>query len=613
MRLKTLILAVALFIGGSAWAQSPSGGYGPSSSSSTVSPSGSIAGTQSFNYIDPTNSLYGVKADVRVARDAAFSFTNGQTTITCATCGWTSALLDGKTFVEATSWSGAGTSYASVTNLFPFGLITAFNSGTNTITVATTASASTTGTGVLLWGHDDTAAWNLVYTAIAMGNQCLVAQLSGHSFVRSQLFNTTPTCNTGWSSNNSRYVGIRGGESSALEFIPTTDFTITCPGGGGNLMFFGAAGITVENVIIQGYGANPGGASACSITGNTIDSTFLNIVVAGWLANTTGVIGFNFGSSIAAGGHMIQNISVEGVSRPCVVTGNARNAIDNFCATTSANPALEVIGGALWEGQTDAFEVDGGTSTAMVKVNANGAFTESMGQFVEANVIQSSFVSSACNSRVSLNHMAPMINTTHVNSDIWAGPAACGATPAELYLFDNQTIQGGSPGGAFFLTDTGNKVYDLGGNGIVAPIFGTGLGSISQIFGDASITGTAAVATNVTPSTGWGTTGAAGNGVTATSGGTKHMRFTITATGTPGANPTITVTFPLTAGTKFASGFFVVPICTIRQVGGTGAQPTQPFDVPSPTVTGTGAITWTGTPVAASTYIFDLACGSSNQ
>lgn len=54
-----------------------------------------------------------------------------------------------------------------------------------------------------------------------------------------------------------------------------------------------------------------------------------------------------------------------------------------------------------------------------------------------------------------------------------------------------------------------------------------------------SINGTALAASNITPSTGWGTTGAAGNGVSAVSGATVSESFTITAAGTPGASPTI--------------------------------------------------------------------------
>lgn len=137
------------------------------------------------------------------------------------------------------------------------------------------------------------------------------------------------------------------------------------------------------------------------------------------------------------------------------------------------------------------------------------------------------------------------------------------------------------------------SLYDMGGNN-----FGQTPTITGSVFGTNSITGVAAATTAVTASTGWGTSGAAGNGISAISGNSKRIQFTVTAAGAPSANPTIVVTWP--------SAFLVAPIVSIQQVGGTGAQPTS-ITLGTPTTTSSGTITWNGTPVAASTYIFQIS------
>ena len=106
------------------------------------------------------------------------------------------------------------------------------------------------------------------------------------------------------------------------------------------------------------------------------------------------------------------------------------------------------------------------------------------------------------------------------------------------------------------------------------------------------------VATNITPSTGWGTTGAAGNGVSAASGTSQSERFTITAAGTPTANPTVAITFP--------QAFWVAPLCSAIQIGGTGS--IQALTTGGTESTTGVTLTWHGTPAAASTYIIQVNC-----
>jgi len=108
--------------------------------------------------------------------------------------------------------------------------------------------------------------------------------------------------------------------------------------------------------------------------------------------------------------------------------------------------------------------------------------------------------------------------------------------------------------------------------------------------------------------TNWGT----GATVTGVRGQWKHFQFTVTAGTTPSANPTVTVAFPSTGSPGFQTTFRNPPMMQCFQIAGTGSLPSPIFltgmnNPSTTTVTGT----WTGTPVNASTYIFN--CNVSNQ
>ena len=131
-----------------------------------------------------------------------------------------------------------------------------------------------------------------------------------------------------------------------------------------------------------------------------------------------------------------------------------------------------------------------------------------------------------------------------------------------------------------------------GGAGIL-----TGSGAL---FGSASITGTLQTASNITPSTGWGTSGAAGNGVSAVSGDSHAEYFTVTAAGTPTANPKIAIVFP--------TSFWQAAHCQANEISSTGTNGfSDTIQSTLPTATGV-TLTWEGTPVSGSTYTFVLMC-----
>jgi len=170
---------------------------------------------------------------------------------------------------------------------------------------------------------------------------------------------------------------------------------------------------------------------------------------------------------------------------------------------------------------------------------------------------------------------------------------------------DTCVIGGGSNTQTLNLA-SGNAAVDLGGNTNCAggpwPTGGTPNTLTGGYFGSASVTGTAAAASNITASTGWGTSGAAGNGISAVSGATQNIQFTVTAAGTPGANPTLAIVFP----TAFP---FVAPQCRAIQIGGNGAI-ADLTTTTGPSTTGV-TYTWNATPVAAKTYIIQSSCSNN--
>jgi hypothetical protein len=105
--------------------------------------------------------------------------------------------------------------------------------------------------------------------------------------------------------------------------------------------------------------------------------------------------------------------------------------------------------------------------------------------------------------------------------------------------------------------------------------------------------GTALGAGDFALSAGWG----AGATVTGVTGSDQGWQMTVTAAGTPAANPSVTLTFKDGTWTN-------APICVSKMVGGTGGV-TPLTEAPAATA---NTLTFQGTPVAASTYILASVC-----
>lgn len=150
--------------------------------------------------------------------------------------------------------------------------------------------------------------------------------------------------------------------------------------------------------------------------------------------------------------------------------------------------------------------------------------------------------------------------------------------------------------------DSGGTVHSLDIQSVWNTAAGTTLMTSGEAYSQVAATffsrQTAQTAANITASTGWGGSGAAGNSISAVSGYAQRFRFTIT-TGTTGANPTITATF--------SDPMPFAPLCTATQVGGSGTFGNIYSGTESSSSTGT--MTFQGTPAGSSaTYIIQVDC-----
>lgn len=158
------------------------------------------------------------------------------------------------------------------------------------------------------------------------------------------------------------------------------------------------------------------------------------------------------------------------------------------------------------------------------------------------------------------------------------------------------TITGTGSGGSITSSVAGANFFDECGNSMTAPVSFTNLGW----FGDCSTTGVALAASNITPTSGFGTGCAtAGQCISAVSGASRVGQFTVTYGTAPASPQVITIAFPVG---------FIGPatsvICNLIDVGGTNAFPTS---IATTTCTATGAsFTITNTPVAGNTDIFQV-------
>lgn len=276
---------------------------------------------------------------------------------------------------------------------------------------------------------------------------------------------------------------------------------------------------------------------------------------------------------------------------------------DEFCTAGYSFGAIDMTGGTV--------NLFGNRITATA-ANEEGISTENtLTGAVNLNVFGTVICSNGNSGFTAINQSSNSVsnpaifNVQNLQVDGNRCPNAAGANVTDFSnsSFGSITVLNDvlNANGTGVVFSNAGKVFDQGGN---AAAGGAGvLSGAGALFGSASITGIAQTAANITPSTGWGTSGAAGNGVSAVSGSSQLMQFTITAAGVPTLNPTVAVVFPV----AFLSATNL--ICSAAIDGSLGSLTSGSLTTSAITTTGL-TLTASGTPTAAQAYQIQVGCKS---
>ena len=556
----------------------------------------SASPNQAVIYVSPNcngqSNCFQVKDDGFMATDC--SVTSGSAVVTCTGSHFTSAMADGLHHIAVYKTCSTDAGLGNyVTELGATGAtISTFTSGTS-ITASANATGTVTGTACVFVASLDDTPLSSADTAAQASPTCPVIDLpSGIMGTKEPHFFTLPTsCSingavTGESAYLPTYfVRGQGALNTQLWWTPDFDFAACTHGNGLH------ACMMINSTMFRNWGITGGGMPSFSGTVYLLTND-----IAG---HTTGYLD----------GFSCQNIGPNSASPSSQIglhIGNdvvyAEHASFDGCGAAAvdiaSSPATLMTHESAFQDSGQAEINIAGTGT--IKSLGGNAFYGASGMGSFKNIIQGGTVTTAPGDALKTNfgpaNMRCWQSTSNLGQTFNMDSAFCDAgqgivvqnTGVTVTLRDSQ-LTSATPiiisSGAPVIADYGNNT--LGG----AP---SGTFTVTQ---SQSILG-AQIATNITPSTGWGTTGAAGNGVSAASGTSQSERFTITATGTPTANPTVAITFP--------QAFWLAPQCTAQQIGGTGAIQALTTDGTESATAVT--LTWHGTPAAASTYIVQVNC-----
>ncbi len=532
------------------------------------------AGGLGSGVVDAVGS-YGVKGDLNVAFDA--TVTNASSTVTIAAGDVQFTASDVGKMCMATS--GGGPANLHITGVLALSstscTISTFVSGTQ-ITISTTGNASATGTNnnIFIWATNNTTtmtnAWNAAMNPSKLA-PCKTLVLPATPFLVAGNFGSnSQTCKLTITGGGNEGPTIFGwGQLNSLMVVHSS-FNYTTQCSPGSTCFFGGIGVGMQNFGIWGgeYGNISGASSKCGLSINT-DNHIVNVQLLGWgpsaSSGFTGLCTLNGGSAaqqygiiVDGAGQICATISVNGIpisnswfgdcnTSNMTVNANIRFPSSNNTYGPVANNANSV--------NVLGTMFSSGDSTFITGTQNNAGFRVATGGTLFANNLYADASG----------------NTTGVALWVNGGTA---------YIGQSQ-FKGGATGNDVLL-DTSGKYFNFGG----------------VSFLQARSSGILLVTGNVVLSAGWGTTAS----VSAPVGDKQAFRFTATSSGTgQGANPTMTVTYP--------NAFITAPIYNCKQVGGTGTLTTVSGEGGATTTS--VALTFNGTPVAASTYIFSCVEAAS--
>lgn len=504
-------------------------------SGGSIKPSGTgqVIGTGlNDGAIYPAN--FGVTMNALMCRDTNAQFTTS-TSVTCLTANFTAADV-GKAIFGTCCGLNGGLTHTTSTLLLPQGTITAVNSATN-VTVSLAGTAATCAAGgagcLLIWGTDDSAAWDATWTAATgTAGHCYPIQMGGGMTLISTAKFLTTTCNTGITGSGSQGSSIIGLGYKSSQFVILPNFVAAgCTGtsvSNGNIVCFGPSkGFQLINLGIWG-GEN---GNSTQLNGKIfinfgVDAYAINVLFAGFASGAGSMVGVQTETS----GQTFWTMIVDGFGGGA---GSANNPSCNVAAGTynifvesfvgNTNSPLTIAASAVLTSYGGFYGASGTTSGV---INNNGTFHSFGDQIFTTTGGGASLV-------VGANSVTTLSGDTITNTGNAANIGLFFNAVSAKVWSQNTSYTGGSANHDITIGTMGT-FFDQGGN-----IFTTGV-----------------AASTILPTC----AESAGNGTCVATAGSTNEKGTIriTAGTTTLLNPSFTMTF---AGT-FSGASAQAPACT---------------------------------------------------
>ncbi len=629
-----LAVVLTLFnIAGIMWGlrmlQNPSGTYSyPQSGGGSSSSSGGGL-DQTINPLS-----YGAKWDAKFTYSGVFS--SGSATVTCQSvdCQFTSADV-GKIVFGFESPFSANNGVSSYATLLTQTTISAVNNATS-ITVGTTASAScnnpSSAVCILVWGsQDDATAINAaVNAAWTTAGSCKALQFpNGFALIGSPVMNALP------SALSSACGGTISGSTSGIDLTQSGP-EVFGQGPGNTLLIplpsFNYAGCTfglsthgcigtTPNLEAHDFGVFGAGQSAPAgnptVTlfelngsqqgGSCTGSTGFNLTLSNWAVQDANATGFDMGQA-ACGAPMYTNDVAElfGGVKTCNIT-SAGTVVSTYTLACFGN---YINGGSsvqmtLQPGSAQApgvintdhsyFANCAGTAAQCAQVTGSAGMWNSKGDFiacVSATGCTPVKTAGGSGASVTLNLDG---DSVAVGFSATGGQAIWLNALASTMHVKNSVVIGTGTNTSLLQITAGNKFFDDGGNSFSNGTVANGIPA-GTFFGSGSACQAVQVAGNFADGAGLGTS------TFGTLSGTNcHGQVTITYAGALTTTPSFTMTF-------VAPQYLVAPSCTLTDVGGTNAFPTQIANGAISTSSVVFNLTFAVAPTATNTDIFVWNC-----
>lgn len=418
---------------------------------------------------------------------------------------------------------------------------------------------------------------------------------------------------------------LDSGDSDSFVWITNNDVDASASNVGGIKVVTSAGATSLKEIHIEGNrviaGENSGqdtvGIEVFETSGTAIsEARVVNNTVRGENNTNTTIFGVTFGGTAVQNctitGNEVVDARAFGVEAICLDGAIASNIVRQTNATQPANPSggFAVSGGAQRNSVTgntcqnyeecfyigtsaaesiidntftgNIVNVTSGANVRAIRVQGNNASAVVSRNTFTGNVVRGSGTGSGVALQISEDSGTVAENTVvgNILTNIGTG-VTLGSGVADTILMSNDLVGNGTA-----VNDSGSNTL-RSGNKEAAGDFFHGVKRLKANYG------TALADTDFALHANWG----AGAAIATITGTDQGWQGTVTAAGTPGASPTLILTFKDGTWTN-------APICISKMVGGTGTI----TDLSDSTTATAHTITFNGTPVAASTYIIASIC-----